>query len=223
MTVAAALAGRPSRELLLILVHRAGRPGGPRLVQRPGRPQRATPATSAPASPSPTAGSTRARCGSAWPSRSSSWCRSRSPTACTPGRRTSSRWPSAWLGQWVWLRKGFFSWLPWAAAYALYPAFLSYGGWGGQEKGAPPELLDHRAGRAARDRRAPAHRAVGAGARQRGRLDLPAAQARAAGSAPPGCCGWPAPTPCWCWSRWPSPAPMSGSRRSRSSAPERVH
>jgi 4-hydroxybenzoate polyprenyltransferase len=45
------------------------------------------------------------------------------------------------LGQWVWLRKGFFSWLPWAAAYALYPAFLSYGGWGGQEKGAPPELL----------------------------------------------------------------------------------
>ena len=45
------------------------------------------------------------------------------------------------LGQWVWLRKGFLSWLPWAASYALYPAFLSYGGWGGQEKGAPPELL----------------------------------------------------------------------------------
>jgi len=40
-------------------------------------------------------------------------------------------------GQWVWLRKGFFSWVPWAAAYALYPAFLSYGGWGGQERGAP--------------------------------------------------------------------------------------
>jgi 4-hydroxybenzoate polyprenyltransferase len=45
------------------------------------------------------------------------------------------------LGQWVWLRKGFLSWLPWAASYALYPAFLSYGGWGGQERGAPPELL----------------------------------------------------------------------------------
>jgi 4-hydroxybenzoate polyprenyltransferase len=44
-------------------------------------------------------------------------------------------------GQWVWLRKGFLSWLPWAAAYALYPAFISYGGWGGQERGAPPELL----------------------------------------------------------------------------------
>jgi hypothetical protein len=44
-------------------------------------------------------------------------------------------------GQWTWLRKGFLSWLPWAAAYALYPAFLSYGGWGGQAKGAPPELL----------------------------------------------------------------------------------
>jgi 4-hydroxybenzoate polyprenyltransferase len=45
------------------------------------------------------------------------------------------------LGQWVWLRKGILSWLPWAASYALYPAFLSYGGWGGQVKGAPPELL----------------------------------------------------------------------------------
>jgi 4-hydroxybenzoate polyprenyltransferase len=45
------------------------------------------------------------------------------------------------VGQWVWLRKGFFSWLPWAASYALYPAFLSYGGWGGEVKGAPPELL----------------------------------------------------------------------------------
>jgi 4-hydroxybenzoate polyprenyltransferase len=45
------------------------------------------------------------------------------------------------LGQWLWLRRGLLSWLPWAAAYALYPAFLSYGGWGGQEKGAPPELV----------------------------------------------------------------------------------
>jgi 4-hydroxybenzoate polyprenyltransferase len=44
-------------------------------------------------------------------------------------------------GQWIRLRKGFFSWLPWAASFALYPAFLSYGGWGGQVKGAPPELL----------------------------------------------------------------------------------
>ena len=32
------------------------------------------------------------------------------------------------------------SWVPWAAAFALYPAFLSYGGWGGQERGAPPEI-----------------------------------------------------------------------------------
>jgi 4-hydroxybenzoate polyprenyltransferase len=44
-------------------------------------------------------------------------------------------------GQWTWLRKGFLSWVPWAAAFALYPAFLSYGGWGGQERGAPPEVL----------------------------------------------------------------------------------
>jgi 4-hydroxybenzoate polyprenyltransferase len=43
-------------------------------------------------------------------------------------------------GQWPRLRRGFFSWVPWAAAYALYPAFLSYGGWGGQTEGAPPEV-----------------------------------------------------------------------------------
>lgn len=39
------------------------------------------------------------------------------------------------------VRRGLLSWLPWAVAFGLYPAFLSYGGWGGQEKGAPPELL----------------------------------------------------------------------------------
>jgi hypothetical protein len=44
-------------------------------------------------------------------------------------------------GHWPWLRTGAWSWLPWAAAFALYPAFLSYGGWGGQARGAPPELL----------------------------------------------------------------------------------
>ena len=37
------------------------------------------------------------------------------------------------------LRRGLLSWLPWAAAYALYPAFLSYGGWGGATTGDPPE------------------------------------------------------------------------------------
>jgi len=45
------------------------------------------------------------------------------------------------VGQWVWLRKGFLSWVPWAAAFALYPAFLSYGGWGGPYRGDPPEIL----------------------------------------------------------------------------------
>lgn len=38
------------------------------------------------------------------------------------------------------LRKGWFSWVTWAASYALYPAFLSYGGWGGQAEGAPPQV-----------------------------------------------------------------------------------
>jgi hypothetical protein len=44
------------------------------------------------------------------------------------------------LGQWPRLRRGFLSWLPWAAAFALYPAFLSYGGWGGQHEGSPPQV-----------------------------------------------------------------------------------
>jgi hypothetical protein len=37
------------------------------------------------------------------------------------------------------LRKGWLSWVTWAAAFALYPGFLSYGGWGGQTTGTPPE------------------------------------------------------------------------------------
>jgi hypothetical protein len=45
------------------------------------------------------------------------------------------------LGSWIWIRKGFFSWVPWAASFGLYPAFLSYGGWGGQDNGPPPEIL----------------------------------------------------------------------------------
>lgn len=45
------------------------------------------------------------------------------------------------LGTWIWIRKGFFSWVPWAASFGLLPAFLSYGGWGGQDNGAPPEIL----------------------------------------------------------------------------------
>lgn len=33
------------------------------------------------------------------------------------------------------------SWLPWAVSFALLPAFLSYGGWGGGLHGGPPNLL----------------------------------------------------------------------------------
>jgi 4-hydroxybenzoate polyprenyltransferase len=39
----------------------------------------------------------------------------------------------------VLLRTGFFSWWSWAASYALLPAYLSYGGWGGQAEGSAPE------------------------------------------------------------------------------------
>ena len=39
------------------------------------------------------------------------------------------------------LRRSAFSWLPWAAAYGLLPAFLSYGGWGGRAEGDPPTVV----------------------------------------------------------------------------------
>ncbi|SFB84856.1 4-hydroxybenzoate polyprenyltransferase [Nocardioides terrae] len=37
------------------------------------------------------------------------------------------------------VRRGLLSWLPWAVSFGLYPAFLSYGGWGGQAEGDPPQ------------------------------------------------------------------------------------
>jgi len=37
-------------------------------------------------------------------------------------------------------RRGLLSWVTWAASYALYPAFLSYGGWGGDYLGEAPEI-----------------------------------------------------------------------------------
>jgi 4-hydroxybenzoate polyprenyltransferase len=39
------------------------------------------------------------------------------------------------------LRRTAFSWLPWACAFGLLTAFLSYGGWGGQAQGAPPTVV----------------------------------------------------------------------------------
>jgi 4-hydroxybenzoate polyprenyltransferase len=38
------------------------------------------------------------------------------------------------------LRRGLLSWVPWAVSFALYPAFLSYGGWGGGPHGDPPTV-----------------------------------------------------------------------------------
>jgi 4-hydroxybenzoate polyprenyltransferase len=36
-------------------------------------------------------------------------------------------------------RRGLLSFVPWALAFALYPFFLSYGGWGGRAEGDPPQ------------------------------------------------------------------------------------
>ncbi|KQY55387.1 MULTISPECIES: UbiA family prenyltransferase [unclassified Nocardioides] len=38
------------------------------------------------------------------------------------------------------LRRSQFSYLPWMATFGLFPAFLSYGGWGGDGAGGPPTL-----------------------------------------------------------------------------------
>lgn len=40
----------------------------------------------------------------------------------------------------VLFRRSWLSWVTWAASYALYPAYLSYGGWGGDYLGNPPEI-----------------------------------------------------------------------------------
>ena len=37
------------------------------------------------------------------------------------------------------LRRGFLSFVTWAIAFALYPAFLAYGGWGGGQHGGAPQ------------------------------------------------------------------------------------
>lgn len=40
----------------------------------------------------------------------------------------------------VLLRRGLLSWVTWAASYALYPAFLAYGGFAGDGQDTPPEI-----------------------------------------------------------------------------------
>lgn len=64
------------------------------------------------------------------------------PLAITTGIRAGCLYLAAvaigMLGNVV-LRTGLFSWWSWAASFALLPAYLSYGGWGGQAIGSAPE------------------------------------------------------------------------------------
>lgn len=39
------------------------------------------------------------------------------------------------------LRGSVLSWLPWAVQFALYPAYLAYGGWNGQGSDTPPTIV----------------------------------------------------------------------------------
>ena len=78
--------------------------------------------------------------------------------------------------------------LPWMVSFALYPAFLAYGGWNGVGTDDPAHRGHDRARRRPRPGGPRPHRAARAGARPRGgRALLPAASSRSA-RAPPGCC-----------------------------------
>ncbi len=75
----------------------------------------------------------------------------------------------------VLFRKGWLSWLTWAVSFGLYPAYLSYGGWGGEYDGDPPTIaVTALAGRPRRLRPLPAGPAR-PGDRQPARLPAPAA------------------------------------------------
>ncbi|MBM7518775.1 hypothetical protein [Nocardioides nitrophenolicus] len=64
------------------------------------------------------------------------------PLATTTGVRAAAYYLGsvavAMLGNII-LRTGFFSWWSWAASFALLPAYLSWGGWGGKAVGSAPE------------------------------------------------------------------------------------
>jgi len=65
------------------------------------------------------------------------------PLAMSNGTEAGAAYLSSvvmgWIGSRV-LRRSFLSWLPIAASFALLPAFLSYGGWGGGSQGDPPTI-----------------------------------------------------------------------------------
>lgn len=63
------------------------------------------------------------------------------PLAVSTGLRAAACYGAALLvgfAAHLVLRRGRFSWLPWALQFACYPAYLTYGGWGGQAVGDPP-------------------------------------------------------------------------------------
>ena len=96
------------------------------------------------------------------------------------------------------------------SSYALYPAFLSYGGWGGDAAGDPPEIvmtvLAALLGVGVHVLRA----LPGLVARQRGRRPAPARCGSRCAPARPGCWCSRASTPRSWWSPCSSPARRSG-------------
>lgn len=63
------------------------------------------------------------------------------PLAVSTGLRAAACYGGALLiglASHLVLRRGRLSWLPWACQFACYPAYLTYGAWGGQAVGDPP-------------------------------------------------------------------------------------
>ena len=143
LAIAAAVSGRPPREVALVLatvlVGQAVLGWDNDLVDEHGRPRRRAHRQAArhraarPRHGRLRAGLRRAAAGAA---RALQRDHGRpAPTCCRSGVGLAGN---------RWLRGGPLSWLPWAVSFALYPAYLSYGGWGGGAHGRPADRRDDR-------------------------------------------------------------------------------
>ena len=183
MAVAAAVSGPPAARGRTGPRHGAGRAGGARLGQRPRRPEgrpggRAhRQAARHRALERGTVGFALA-CAAAAPGAALALQRDHRRPAPTCSRRWSACPATGGCAT------ALLSWLPWAVSFALYPAYLSYGGWGGGAQGGPPTVAMTAGRRRARRRRPRPDLAARPGRRQQDRPAAPAAAARAAGRCP---------------------------------------
>ena len=210
-----ALPGAPAARSLLVLGHRAGRARRSWAGSTTSSTARATPGTSAPASRWPTAGSTRAPCGSrSRCARLRSSCRCRSPTACTPASAYLVSLAIGLLGNVGVAAQGVLLLAALGGVVRALPGVPLLRRLGRRRTTAPrPRSLVTVAGRAARDRRALPRARCGGWCRTTRTAGPTCRCGSGCGSAPPGCSGWPSTyTALGRWSALASPAPTVGPR-----------